>query len=53
MRLRGPRHDVGKLVNALFIESKVKGIFEYRFELLENKYANSRYLSDGNNNGKV
>jgi ligand-binding SRPBCC domain-containing protein len=40
LHYRVPLGIVGKLVNALFIQSKVKGIFEYRFKLLEKKYAN-------------
>lgn len=38
LHYRVPLGSVGKLVNALFIEKKVKSIFEYRFELLTNKF---------------
>lgn len=35
-----PLGPVGKLINALFISKKVKGIFDYRFSLLQNKFGN-------------
>ena len=38
LHYRVPLGIVGKLVNALFIQRKVKGIFEYRFRMLENKF---------------
>lgn len=38
LHYRVPLGIVGKLVNTLFIQRKVKGIFEYRFKLLENKF---------------
>jgi ligand-binding SRPBCC domain-containing protein len=38
LHYRVPLGIVGKLVNALFIQRKVKGIFSYRFKLLENKF---------------
>jgi ligand-binding SRPBCC domain-containing protein len=39
LHYRVPLGIVGKLINALAIERKVKGIFEYRFRILENKFA--------------
>jgi len=41
LHYRVPLGIVGKLVNALFVQRKVKGIFEYRFKLLENKFGNT------------
>lgn len=41
LHYRVPLGIVGKLINALFIERKVKGIFEYRFHVLENKFVKS------------
>lgn len=41
LHYRVPLGIVGKLINALFIERKVKGIFEYRFQVLENKFVKS------------
>ncbi|MFM1876938.1 MAG: hypothetical protein RL266_2675 [Bacteroidota bacterium] len=41
LHYRVPLGVVGKLVNALFIQRKVKGIFDYRFKLLENKFGNT------------
>ena len=41
LHYRVPLGIVGKLVNALLIQRKVKGIFEYRFQVLENKFADS------------
>lgn len=41
LHYRVPLGIVGKLVNALFIQSKVKGIFEYRFHVLQNKFGNT------------
>ena len=38
LHYRVPLGIVGKLVNVLFIANKVKGIFDYRFSLLENKF---------------
>jgi len=38
LHYRVPLGIVGKLINILFIEGKVKGIFNYRFKLLENKF---------------
>lgn len=38
LHYRVPLGVVGKLVNALVVSSKVEGIFEYRFKLLENKF---------------
>ena len=38
LHYRVPLGIVGKLINALFIQRKVRGIFEYRFEVLENKF---------------
>ncbi len=38
LHYRVPLAIVGKLVNALFIQSKVKGIFEYRNLMLENNF---------------
>lgn len=38
LHYRVPLGVVGKLINALFIQRKVKGIFEYRFRVLENKF---------------
>lgn len=40
LHYRVPLGVVGKLINALFIERKVKGIFEYRFQVLKNKFGN-------------
>jgi len=41
LHYRVPLGIVGKLVNALVIERKVQGIFEYRFKVLENKFGNT------------
>ena len=41
LNYRVPLGIVGKLVNALIIERKVQGIFEYRFKVLENKFGNT------------
>ena len=41
LHYRVPLGIVGKLVNALFISSKVKSIFDYRFKLLENKFGDA------------
>lgn len=41
LHYRVPLGIVGKLVNALFISNKVKGIFDYRFSLLENKFGSN------------
>lgn len=41
LHYRVPLGVVGKLVDALFIQKKVKGIFDYRFKLLENKFGNT------------
>lgn len=41
LHYRVPLGIVGKLVNALFVQRKVKSIFEYRFNLLENKFGNT------------
>ncbi|MCB9185897.1 MAG: SRPBCC family protein [Flavobacteriales bacterium] len=41
LHYRVPLGIVGKLINALFIQRKVKGIFEYRFRVLENKFVKS------------
>lgn len=41
LHYRVPLGVVGKLINELFIERKVKGIFEYRFRVLENKFGKS------------
>jgi ligand-binding SRPBCC domain-containing protein len=38
LHYRLPLGIVGKLVNALFIARKIRGIFEFRFEVLENKF---------------
>ena len=46
LHYRVPLGVVGKLVNALFIQRKVKGIFEYRFKLLENKFGNTALTVD-------
>ena len=41
LHYRVPLGIVGKLVNWLLINKKVKGIFDYRFKVLENKFGNS------------
>lgn len=41
LHYRVPLGVVGKLVNALFIQKKVKGIFDYRFHVLQNKFGNT------------
>ncbi len=38
LHYRVPLGIVGKLINALFIERKVRSIFEYRFHVMENKF---------------
>lgn len=40
LHYRVPLGFVGKIINALVISKKVQGIFHYRFQVLENKYAN-------------
>lgn len=40
LHYRVPLGFVGKIINALVISKKVQGIFDYRFQVLENKYAN-------------
>lgn len=44
LHYRVPLGVVGKLVNALVIERKVKGIFDYRFKVLENKFGQSALI---------
>ena len=41
LHYRVPLGFVGKIVNALVISNKVQSIFDYRFEVLENKYGNN------------
>ena len=41
LHYRVPLGAVGKIINALVISSKVQSIFDYRFEVLENKYGNN------------
>ena len=41
LHYRVPLGVVGKIINALVISSKVQSIFDYRFEVLENKYGNN------------
>lgn len=38
LHYRVPLGIVGKLINALFIERKVRSIFEYRFHVMGNKF---------------
>lgn len=40
LHYRVPLGIVGKFINWLFIGKKVKGIFDYRFQVLENKFVN-------------
>lgn len=49
LHYRVPLGFVGKLINAIFISSKVKGIFEYRFKLLENKFGKTALTLKDNN----
>lgn len=39
LHYRLPLGVVGKLLNALFIQDKVKAIFDYRLQVLENKFS--------------
>lgn len=41
LHYRVPLGIVGKFINWLIIDKKVKSIFEYRFQILENKFVNS------------
>lgn len=41
LHYRVPLGIVGKFINWLLIHNKVRGIFDYRYQVLENKFGNS------------
>ena len=41
LHYRVPLGIVGKFINWLLIYNKVRGIFDYRYQVLENKFGNS------------